>query len=68
MLKAYLDTNVYYISQVNPKTNSRIIINAAIDEQFKIVQSDYLYEEIHSLFKRELGKNIASFRSLQINS
>ena len=62
MLKAYLDTNIYYISRITPKTNSRIIINAAIDEQFQLVQSDYLYEEIHSLFKRELGKDIASLQ------
>ena len=25
MLKVYLDTNIYYISRIDPKTNSRIV-------------------------------------------
>jgi len=62
MLKAYLDTNIYYISRINPKTNSRLAINATIDEQFEIIQSDYLYEEIQSLFKRKFNKDIASYQ------
>lgn len=62
MLKAYLDTNIYYISRIDPKTNSRIIIDAAINEQLTIVQSDYLFDEILSLFKREFGKNVASLQ------
>ncbi len=62
MLRAYLDTNVYYISRIDPNTNSRIAINAAIAEQFKVVQSDHLYDEIQSLFKRTFGKDIAGYQ------
>ena len=62
MLKAYLDTNIYFISRINPKTNSRLAINATIEEQFEIIQSDYLYEEIQSLFKRKFNKDIASYQ------
>jgi predicted nucleic acid-binding protein len=62
MLKAYLDTNIYFISREYPKTNSRIAINAAINEQYMVVQSDYLYEEILTLFKRKYNKNIAGYQ------
>jgi len=62
MLRAYLDTNIYYISRVDPNTNSRIAINAAIAEQIEVVQSDHLYDEIQSLFKRTFGKDIASYQ------
>ena len=62
MLKVYLDTNIYYISRIDPKTNSRIIIDAGINEQIIIIQSDYLFDEMLSLFKRELGRNVASLQ------
>ena len=62
MLKAYLDTNIYFISRINSKTNSRLAINATINEQFEVVQSDHLYDEIQSLFKRKFNKDIASFQ------
>jgi len=62
MLKAYLDTNIYYISRTNSKTNSRKAINSAIAEQFEVVQSDYLYDEIQSLFKRNFNKDVASYQ------
>ena len=62
MLRAYLDTNIYYISRKNPKTNSRLTLNAAINEQYLVVQSDYLYEEILTLFKRKFNKDIAGYQ------
>ena len=62
MLRAYLDTNIYYISRKYPKTNSRLTLNAAINEQYLVVQSDYLYEEILTLFKRKFNKNIAGYQ------
>jgi predicted nucleic acid-binding protein len=62
MLRAYLDTNIYYISRINSETNSRILINAAISEKFKVIQSDYLYDEIKTLFRRKFTKDIAAFQ------
>jgi len=62
MLKVYLDTNIYYISRIDTKTNSRIIIDAGVNEQIVIIQSDYLFDEMLSLFKREFGKNVASLQ------
>ena len=62
MLRTYLDTNIYYISRKNSKTNSRIVINSAIAERFEVVQSDYLYDEINSLFKRKFNKDIVGYQ------
>ena len=62
MLRVYLDTNVYYISRKDSDTNSRILINAAISEKFEVIQSDYLYDEIRSLFRRQFNKDIAAFQ------
>ena len=62
MRKAYLDTNIYFISRNNSKTNSRKVINSAISERFEVVQSDYLYDEIQSIFKRKFNKDIASYQ------
>ena len=64
MLRIYLDTNVYYISHLNPDTNSRRVITKAIEANFAIIQSDYLYDEVISLFRRELGKDVASKQRL----
>lgn len=68
MLKGYLDTNIYYISRTNSNTNSRKTVNAAIAEQFEVVQSDYLYGEIQTLFKRKFNKDVASYQIKFMNA
>ena len=59
MLNVYLDTNVYIIGLLYPGTNSARILKEIIKGEFKVIQSDYLYDEVLTWFKKHKGKNYA---------
>ena len=60
MLKTYIDTNVYFLSQLDPDSSSRQVLDLAKEGRFLVVQSDYLLDEAFQLFKQEFGKDVAS--------
>jgi predicted nucleic acid-binding protein len=57
MLNIYLDTNVYIIGLLHPNTNSARILEEIIEGEFKVIQSDYLFDEVLAWFKQHKGKS-----------
>ena len=41
MLTVYLDTNVYIVGLLYPKTNSALILRESSEGKFNVAQSDY---------------------------
>lgn len=58
MLNIYLDSNVYIIGLLQPKTNSARILEEIIEGEIKVIQSDYLFDEVLAWFKQHKGKDI----------
>ncbi len=58
--RVFVDTCVYVVSHYNVKTNSHLVVENAGTGKFVVVQSDYLYEEVMRVFKKEFGKDDAS--------
>lgn len=57
MPNTYLDTNVYIIGLLQPNTNSAIILEHVKEGGIKVIQSDYLFDEVLTWFKQHKGKN-----------
>ena len=57
MLRIYLDTNIYIIGLLYPCTNSAKILEEIIEGEFKVIQSDYLFDEVLGWFKQHKGKD-----------
>jgi predicted nucleic acid-binding protein len=68
MLNIYLDTNVYIIGLLYPETNSARILKEITKGGIKVIQSDYLYDEVLSWFKQRKGKKyVGSVRSYMVS-
>ncbi len=68
MLNIYLDTNIYIIGLLYPDTNSSRILKEITKGGIKVIQSDYLYDEVLTWFKQHKGRNFAgSVRSYLIS-
>ena len=52
MLNIYLDTNVYIIGLLQPKTNSERILEEIIEGETRVIQSDYLFDEVLAIVKQ----------------
>ncbi len=59
MPRALLDTNVFIFSIENPKSNSNIIIEMAVDGEVDIVISEEIRLEFIEYLKSEYGKDAA---------
>lgn len=63
MVEAYVDTNVWFVARaVEEPTNAAILQQAAIDGAFTVVLSDALFDEVHRLFLKEMGKDLAGLQ------
>ena len=58
MLNIYLDSNIYIIGLLHPETNSAKILKEIIEGEFKVIQSDYLFDVVLAWFKQHKGKKI----------
>ena len=58
MLNIYLDTNVYIVGLLYPKTNCARILEEIKEGGIKVIQSDYLFDEVLGWFKQHKGKRI----------
>ncbi|MEE9150315.1 MAG: PIN domain-containing protein [Thermoplasmata archaeon] len=58
MLSIYLDTNVYITGLLQSKTNSARILEEMTEGAIRVIQSDYLFDEVLAWFKQHKGKNI----------
>jgi putative PIN family toxin of toxin-antitoxin system len=59
MPRALLDTNVFIFSIENPKSNSNIIIEMAVDGEVEVVISEEIRLELIEYLKSEYGKDAA---------
>lgn len=63
MVEAYVDTNVWFVARsVAEPTNAALIQQAAIGGLFTVVLSDALLDEVHRLFLKEMGKDLAGLQ------
>lgn len=68
MLSIYLDTNIYIIGLLYPNTNCAGILKAITKGPIKIIQSDYLYDEVLRWFRQHKGKDfVGSVRSYMLS-
>ncbi len=58
MLNIYLDTNIYIIGLLYPKTNCARVLEDVKEGEFRVIQSDYLFDEVLAWFKQHKGRKI----------
>jgi predicted nucleic acid-binding protein len=68
MLNIYLDTNIYIIGLLYQDTNSARILKSTTKGAIRVIQSDYLYDEVLTWFRQHKGKDfVGSVRSYMLS-
>jgi predicted nucleic acid-binding protein len=57
MFSIYLDANIYIIGLLDPDSNSARVLKAVSDGEVRVIQSDYLYDEVLQWFRVRKGKD-----------